>query len=146
MRSAARAIVIHDDKILVMYRNKYGSEYYTLVGGRVNDNETTEEALVREVKEESGLDVANYRLVYTEEHPAPYNEQYVYLCEVSSHGDVAVQDNSEEELLNRLDANIHKPLWVYTRSFHQLPFRSPQLQEAIVKALKRGFPKNPEKL
>ena len=75
MSKAARAIVVQDGKILVMHRNKYGSEYFTLVGGRVNEGESLEQALVREVREETGLSVTGVRLVFIEEHPAPYNEQ-----------------------------------------------------------------------
>lgn len=146
MRQAARAIIFEGDKILVMHRNKHGSQYYTLVGGHVNEGETLEQALVREVKEETGLDVTQAQLVYIEEHPAPYNQQYIYLCQVGPHGDVAIQDYSEEGQLNRLDANVHTPMWAYTRTFDKLPFRSPGLQTAIVHALKKGFPKQPIKL
>jgi ADP-ribose pyrophosphatase YjhB (NUDIX family) len=146
MAKAARAIIIEGDKILVMYRNKYGSEYFTLVGGRVNDGETIEQALVRELKEETGLEVTKSRLVFVEEHPKPYSEQYIFLCEVAPHGSVAIQDASEEGFMNRLDANIHKPLWSTLQSFTNLPFRTPQLQDAIVKSLKTGFPNEPMKL
>jgi ADP-ribose pyrophosphatase YjhB (NUDIX family) len=71
MSKAARAIIIDGERFLVMYRNKYGSEYFTLVGGRVGESETVEQALMREVKEETGLDVTAARLVFIEEHPEP---------------------------------------------------------------------------
>jgi len=146
MGKAARAIVIEGNKILVMHRNKHGSQYFTLVGGRVNDNETIEQALVREVKEETGLEVIRARLVFVEEHPAPYNEQYIFLCEVAPHESVAIQDTSEEGFMNRIDINIHKPLWSELSSFSKLPFRTPQLLDAITEALKKGFPEEPRKL
>ena len=121
-----------------MHRNKYGSQYFTLVGGRVDSSETTEQALVRkEVKEETGLDVTSARLVFIEEHPAPYNEQYIYLCEVGPHDSTAIRDTSEEGQMNRLDANIHAPFWAETKAFSALAFRTPQLQEAILKGLKK---------
>lgn len=140
MRKAARAIIIKNNQVLVMHRNKHGSEYFTLVGGRVNDNETVEQALVREVKEETGLDVTKARLVFFEGHPAPYNEQYIFLCEVGPHGAVAIQSSSEEAFMNQIDMNTHQPEWVATRFFAQLPFRTIQLQDAITEALKKSFP------
>lgn len=140
MSNAARAIIIEDGKILVMYRNKYGSEYYTLVGGRQNDSETIEQALVREVKEETGLDVTGARLVYVEKHPAPYNEQYIFVCTIAPHGDVQIQDTSEEGFMNRIDLNVHSPRWVDVHAFAHLPFRTPQLHQAILDALKHDFP------
>lgn len=143
MGNAARAIIIEGDKILVMYRNKHGSQYYTLVGGRVSEGETTDQALVREVREETGLQVTSARLVYFEPHPEPYNQQYIYLCEVAPHADIAIQEYSEEAFMNSLDANIHKPLWAEVRSFTALAFRTPQLQAAISEAIKKGFPKDP---
>lgn len=146
MRRAVRAIIIKDDKLLVMHRNKYGSEYFTLVGGQVGDGESMEDALSRELYEETGYRLTYSQLVYIEEHPAPYNEQYTYLCEAETSGEVKVQDFSEEAYLNNLNANIHKPLWVSINSFDNIAFRTPQLQTAIVKALKKGFPDSPIKL
>lgn len=142
MSKAARAIIIQNGKILVMHRNKYGSQYYTLVGGRLNNDETPEQGLAREVREETGLQVTKARLVYFENHQAPYNEQYIFLCEVAPHSHVAIQDDSEEAMMNSYDMNTHQPLWVSTKSFEHLPFRTPPLHDAIIKALKKGFPKN----
>lgn len=140
MRKAARAIIIENGKILVMHRNKHGSQYFTLVGGRADKEEMPLETLAREVREESGLEVTNARLVYYEDHPAPYNEQFIFLCEVAPHGDITVQDWSEEGQMNRLGANIHTLMWVELKAFSKIPFRTPQLQNAIVEALKKGFP------
>jgi ADP-ribose pyrophosphatase YjhB (NUDIX family) len=146
MSTAARAIIIEDDNILVMHRNKSGSEYFTLVGGRINDAETPEQAVVREVKEETGMDVTQAQLVFVEDHRAPYNAQYIFLCKAAPHGPVAIQDSSEEGYLNRLSINLHKPFWVRTQAFSKLQFRTPQLQAAIVQGLKKGFPKKPLKI
>jgi ADP-ribose pyrophosphatase YjhB (NUDIX family) len=146
MAKAARAIVIEGDKILVMHRNKHGSEYFTLVGGRQHEDETTDEALVREVKEETGLDITDAKLVFVEEHPAPYNEQYIYLCKVAPHQGVSIQDSSEEGFMNRISINTHRPIWAELGSFSKLNFRTPQLQDAIVESIKKGFPDQPVKL
>ncbi len=129
-----------------MHRNKQGSQYYTLVGGRVNDSETLEEGLVREVKEETGMDVIRARCVFYEEHPAPYNDQYIYICEVGPHDPIALLDTSEEAMMNRIAIDTHTPLWVDLGSFARLPFRTPQLQAAILHALKKGFPNEPLKV
>ncbi len=146
MTKAARAIIIEGDKILVMQRKKTGPEYYTLVGGRMNDNETPGQAVTREVKEETGLQVTAARLVFTEDHPEPYNSQYIFLCEVAPHEEIKIQDSSEEGLMNRIGLNIHTPLWVPIKAFEKLPFNTMQLQKAILDGLSRGFPETPIKL
>ncbi len=143
MTKAARAIIIESNKILVMHRDKQGSKYYTLVGGRVNDGETVEQALVRELKEETGLVITEARHVFTELHQPPYNEQYIYLCQVAPHDNIAIQEASEEALMNRIGINNHQPLWVDTSAFNRIPFRTPQLQAAISEALRKGFPDQP---
>ena len=140
MNVAVRAIIIENGKILVMHRNKYGSQYYTLVGGRINDGETPEQALVREVKEETGLTVTAARRLYHEQHPTPYNEQHIYYCEVAPHDGVAIQEDSEEGAMNRYEMNTHQPLWVSPSAFDKLAFRTPQLHAALSKAFKQGFP------
>ncbi len=129
-----------------MHRNKHGSEYFTLVGGRVNDGETIEQALQRELMEETGLEITNAQLVFVEEHPSPYNDQYIFLCEVAPHATIAIQATSEEGFMNRININVHKPLWTETKNFQRLPFRTPQLQRAIIEALEKGFPSKPIKL
>lgn len=48
------AIMIHQQKILMMKDEQ--TPYYYLPGGRVKMNETAEAALLRELKEESGVD------------------------------------------------------------------------------------------
>jgi ADP-ribose pyrophosphatase YjhB (NUDIX family) len=53
--ASASALIEHDGKILVMWLSyKRG---YALPGGLLQANETFEEGLIREVKEETGLDV-----------------------------------------------------------------------------------------
>ena len=146
MRLAARAIIIEGDKLLLMHRSKEGSQYFTLVGGRVQDGETLEQALVREVREETGLQVTAARLVFTEDHPAPYNEQRIFLCQVAPHEDVAMETTSEEGVMNRIGINLHTPVWAYVNSFANVPFRTPQLQQAILQGIKKGFPASPVKL
>lgn len=132
--------------MLVMRRNKQSGDYFTLVGGRINDGETPEQAVVREVREETGLEVTSARLVYVEPHPAPYNEQLIFLCEITPKYEVALQEYSEEAQLNQLEFNIHEPMWVNVNSFSKLPFVTPQLQIAISTALKKKFPAEPVQL
>ncbi len=146
MNQASRAIIIEDNNILVMHRNKQGNEYFTLVGGKLQEDETPEQGLIREVREETGLKVASAQLVFTESHPEPYNKQDIFLCEVAPHGDISVQEYSEEAILNKLSIDMHKPFWVTLSSFDNIPFRTPQLQAAIIEGINNGFPPIPIEL
>lgn len=142
-KKAVRAIIMQNDKLLVMFRNKHGHKYYTLVGGQVDADEALEEALLREVKEETGLIVTSSREVFYEKHMSPFNEQHIFLCTIDSDSEVSLQAYSEEALMNRIGMNIHEPLWVALDAFTSLPFRTPQLHQAIINGLKNGFPDSP---
>ena len=61
----AGAIIIHDGKYLLM-RNAQDPYYYS-VGGRVHFDETTEEAAVREVLEETGVSLEIDRILFFQE-------------------------------------------------------------------------------
>lgn len=61
----AVGVLMQGDRILVQ-RDREGTDY-ALPGGHVKIGETTEEALVRELKEETGVDIQCRRLLWTEE-------------------------------------------------------------------------------
>ena len=146
MANAARAIIIENDQMLVMQRQKNNQLYYTLVGGRQNDGESIEECLVREIREETGLKIKEYNLVYTEKHNDPvYNDQFIFIATIEPHEGVALETMSEEALLNQnpYHENKHTPMWVPLKGFGHLPFRTPALGAAIQTALKKGFPRTP---
>jgi ADP-ribose pyrophosphatase YjhB (NUDIX family) len=142
MKQVVRAIVVQNDQVLVMHRNKFGHKYYTLIGGGVYIGESLEQALIREVKEESGLRVVQSRLVFIEEAGAMYGTQHIYLCTVEGEG-VQLSPDTEEAKINSLGQNIYTPMWVPFAGFEQLPFRTPLLQQAILLGVAHGFPAEP---
>ena len=63
-----KAIVIYDQKILILKRVRPSSDglgYWELPGGGLEYGETPHEALIRELKEETGLDIKIIKPVYT---------------------------------------------------------------------------------
>lgn len=72
------ALILHNGKALVV-KNKRAPYYYS-VGGRVKFNETTEEAVIREVKEETGIEMEVSRPVYFHEsfYDEPYTQEHFH--------------------------------------------------------------------
>jgi ADP-ribose pyrophosphatase YjhB (NUDIX family) len=65
MRVRVTGIVIEDGRILLLNQDVPGTgRSWSLPGGKLEDGETLAEALVREMKEETGLDVDLGRLLY----------------------------------------------------------------------------------
>jgi len=61
-KNRAAAIIIRNGKLLLFHRQKPGKDYYILPGGGVELEESFEEACIREVKEETGLEVLALQL------------------------------------------------------------------------------------
>ena len=66
-KKSVRAIILNGDKLIAVRRNKFGSEYYTLIGGGVDLGEDAETALRRELHEEAQMEVGEMRLVFIED-------------------------------------------------------------------------------
>lgn len=64
MRERAVGIVIKDGKVLLIRRIKKGGEYFVFPGGKIEEDETPEHAVVRELKEETTLDIKINRLLF----------------------------------------------------------------------------------
>lgn len=60
----AVAIILKDSRVLLFRRVKDGEEYYAFPGGSVEDGETREEAVVRELKEEMCIDIKIDKLLF----------------------------------------------------------------------------------
>ncbi|BBB57705.1 NUDIX hydrolase (plasmid) [Candidatus Megaera polyxenophila] len=60
LQVAVRALVVNENKLLLV--SNEGNFWYT-PGGRLNSNETLPECIVREVKEETGIDIQAKEIV-----------------------------------------------------------------------------------
>ncbi|MFC1775094.1 NUDIX domain-containing protein [Nanoarchaeota archaeon] len=76
MRISARVIIFKDDEILLMHRKKKSREYYVIPGGGIDEGETPEEAAIREIKEETNLDICLKELFLKIENMFFYTADY----------------------------------------------------------------------
>lgn len=142
MRQAIRAVVTNGDKMLVMKRNKFGKEYYTLIGGGIELDEDQETALRRELTEETGMQVGAVKLVYEEEPGEPYGTQFVYLCEYKG-GDPVLSPDSIEAQISAAGENTYQPMWLPIAELPNVNFVSGSLKTELIRALENGFPNEP---
>ncbi len=103
-RPSARAIIIMDEKIAMVHSKKYN--YYKFPGGGIEDAESMEEALIREVSEETGLcvienSVQEYGQVHRVQKGTKEDifiqDNYYFLC--------CVKENLEQQNLDKYEAD-----------------------------------------
>jgi ADP-ribose pyrophosphatase YjhB (NUDIX family) len=95
---SVEAIVVKDDCLLLLRRrNNPAKGQWWFPGGRIRKGESLEEALFREVKEETGLDVTAYRLVnvYSRRFSERHDVTIVFLCKCGG-GKVTLNDEHSE--------------------------------------------------
>ena len=57
VRKAVRSYLIRDNKVVVIKYKQGIVDYYDIPGGKIEDNETSVEASIREFKEETGMEI-----------------------------------------------------------------------------------------
>jgi len=75
-----RGLIIKEEKVLLIHRFKNGAEYWVVPGGGVEEGETKEEGLQREMREETGLEIIDFKLLTSID--TPQGEQYLYRGEL----------------------------------------------------------------
>lgn len=117
MKLATLCYVKKDSQTLMLYRNKKDKDIHlgkwNGLGGKIHMGETPEECVIREVKEESGLDIKNPSLRGIITFPAFKDEEdwYVYVFIVHEFSGSLI-DSPEGELKWINDNELLKlPLW-----------------------------------
>ncbi len=82
-RKRASAIIIKNNKILLIHRLKYGLDYFVFPGGRVEESETPEEAVKREVMEETGLTVLSHRCLFEDTLDLTQKKYIFFSCDTN---------------------------------------------------------------
>lgn len=77
-RKSVRAIILKDEGIILIHRIKNDSEYYVFPGGGIENSETYEQCVVREVMEEIGINIKPLKQSYINETEDKI--EVFYLC------------------------------------------------------------------
>ena len=107
-REAVRAIVKRGEELLLLYTERYND--FSFPGGGMHENETKEEAVVRELKEETGaqnIQIKEYLGVLEEYRPhykptidVVHMISHVFICEISE--ELQEPQFEEHEIKNKM--------------------------------------------
>ena len=118
-------------------RNKEYQEYYTFPGGHLEEGETLEEGVIREIKEEFGIDVKVIKKLYELENDKLNMKEYFFLCEYIE-GEFGTGDG--EEFSNNpkyKDSGEYIPEVVAQENISELTLLPLEIKEKFVQDLQK---------
>ncbi|SRR5258708_38770807 len=130
---SAKGVIIDKDKFLILKNTRPTLYYWELPGGRIQYGETPEKALLREIKEETDIDIETIKLLGTYWFFSPTNKHQVfcltYLCK-PKRMNVDITNNPDTE-------QIKEYRWVTKEEFLQENYTT--LHESLKKLISESL-------
>ena len=138
-RIRATGILINENRLLMIHRFRDGEKYYVLPGGGVEDGETSREAVLREIKEETTIKakLKNESIIFTDSYTinGETSEHQLFLCEYIS-GEPKLSKDSIE-VSKTTENNTYEPLWINIEKISELNIKPPKTKDFLISYLKR---------
>ena len=129
----AAVIIIDRDRILLLRRIKKGKEYYVIPGGTIEDDEKLEETAVREIKEETNLNV-ELGDVFCRVNDFMHNGTYFLAKKFSGE---LMFGGPELQVMNN-DNQYHLE-WVHKKDLQKLLLYPEEVKEKIIDYLSKVY-------
>lgn len=129
----ARAIILRNNEILMIQRLRNDSECYVLPGGKLEEGELPETAVMREVKEETSLDTKFIKKLdsLTDKDGTVH---HIYLFEYISGIPELTVDSPE--VAEASDGNVYTPIWIDIRNIPTLQIWPAEVKPFLLNYLK----------
>ena len=107
--SVEAAIQIEGAFLLLKRNNQPAKGEWWFPGGRIKKGETLQQALIREVKEETGLTITQHKLinVYSRVFPERHDITIAYLCRAEKQEITLNNEHQEYKLLSNPPDGLH---------------------------------------
>lgn len=126
-------VLIHDNKLLVQ-RERQGTQY-ALPGGHVKTGETSEQAIIREFREETGAEVVCQRMLWVDESFWRWNGRDAHT--IAFYYQLSFKDSSQppdivkESMASQKDSTDILLTWVPLEEVKYLDMYPPFIQASI---------------
>lgn len=138
LRNRVAGIVIRDGKVLIMHRFNNSEEYYVFPGGGQENNETSVEAVIREMFEETSLVVTPKKLLYHISWDEGI-ENFFYLCEEDGR-EAKFQEDAEEYIeMQKSDEQKYELKWIPVEELSSLKLYQLEVRDLFIEDYKKGF-------
>ena len=139
-RERVAGILIQHDEIALIERHRLGRHYYVFPGGGVEPGENFVQALVREMEEETGLNVTVQRLVADVWFRG--SPQHYFL--VDAVGGIFGNGQGEEYTLPLSpEVGTYHPVWIPVRELAHQPVLPPVIANLVLGSYLHRWPDNP---
>ena len=129
----ARALIIKENSILLIQRERAGDIYYVLPGGHIEDGESPETTVMREVKEETSLDIKLIKKLNTLLDKDGTNH-HIYFSEYIS-GEPRLAADSPE-LTKESGIDVYTPMWKEIDELKDIPMWPAEVKPLLIKYFK----------
>lgn len=141
----AAAIIIQNNSVALIERRRAGRHYFLFPGGKVDDGETREEAVIREVREELGLEVTIGPLVAEvtfEDTDADRRQQFYFLASICG-GSFGTGDGLEMTGQEPPENGTYAPIWLPLTTLPCCDVRPRAIAEMAAQSLTHEWPTAP---
>lgn len=137
IKIGVRAIIVQDDKILMVKHLEQEKEFYIFPGGGLEKNESIFKAVEREVSEETNIKVKPEKLIYFREfvETKSYGAEFYILCSLV---------NGEDKISLGADPEKNEPVlvgteWVTIEKLSELVWYPEELHGHFLNDYKNNF-------
>jgi 8-oxo-dGTP diphosphatase len=135
--------LIEDGKVALIERHRAGRHYYVFPGGGKDEGETPEQAAIREMEEETGLQVTILRKVA--QIFFGLSEQVYYLVDrLDGKFGTGTGEEFTDSDPNDLTEGVYVPVWMSLEELAQHDNVYPaDVAVLVIDAVKNGWPEEP---
>jgi len=121
-------VLIENSAVALIERIRAGRTYYLFPGGTVEPGETIQQATIREIREELGLDIRLGPLLAVVTFDS--NQQH-YFAATTTGGIFGTGDGVEYASLPESEDGSYRPVWIPVREMGEHDIRPAILAEAV---------------
>jgi len=134
-------IIIRNGEILLIHRVKNNSEYWVFPGGGLENTDlSNKEGLLREIEEETCLEVKVKKLLY--QHDYGTNKGLYFLCDYIS-GKEKLGESIEKERMKEGKDDLYEPKWYLISELKKMLIYPLEIRDLLIFDVENTFDHEP---